>query len=252
MRNLSSIKKWAAQQWPGADHRLPIVSRKAHSVVASAAPTVAVLTEAAVCPDIARARRCAAGGVRTAADSYVISRRAAPPLRLPPPARSPPPQALARWQPQPAALRPRRRYLDDPLLVCRKKFDIRMYVLVTSFRPLRAWVSDLAFCRFCTALYVRDDLENTFVHLTNVAIQKHGDAYNDKHGSKWPLRCLRQFLEGTRGREATERLFERIRGVVVHSLRAVQRNMINDRHCFELYGYDLLIDADLKPWLIEA
>lgn len=136
--------------------------------------------------------------------------------------------------------------------MCGKKFDIRIYVLVTSYRPLRAWVSDLAFCRFCTELYERDDLENTFVHLTNVAIQKHGDGYNDKHGGKWPLASLRLFLEGTRGREATLRLFEGIRGVVLHSLRAVQGNMINDRHCFELYGYDLLIDADLKPWLLEA
>ena len=70
-----------------------------------------------------------------------------------------------------------------------------MYVLVTCFRPLKAWISDLAFCRFCTENYEKGDLENTFVHLTNVAIQKHGDGYNDKHGSKWPLSCLRSFLE---------------------------------------------------------
>ncbi|KAJ1442917.1 tubulin-tyrosine ligase family-domain-containing protein, partial [Ochromonadaceae sp. CCMP2298] len=40
--------------------------------------------------------------------------------------------------------------------------------------------------------------------------------------------------------------------VIVHSLKAVQNVMINDRHCFECYGYDILIDQDLKPWLVEV
>ena len=27
--------------------------------------------------------------------------------------------------------------------------------------------------------------------------------------------------------------------------------MSNEKYCFEFYGFDVLIDSDLKPWLIE-
>jgi tubulin polyglutamylase TTLL1 len=48
------------------------------------------------------------------------------------------------------------------------------------------------------------------------------------------------------------RLFQGIDQVIIHSLKSVQNVMINDRHCFECYGYDILIDGDLKPWLVEV
>jgi len=64
------------------------------------------------------------------------------------------------------------RYIDQPLLVGGKKFDLRIYVLVTSFRPLKVWLSHQGFARFCNEKYSYEisDMDNMMAHLTNVAI----------------------------------------------------------------------------------
>lgn len=72
------------------------------------------------------------------------------------------------------------RYIDKPLLVGQKKFDLRIYVLVTNYRPLKVYLSTLGFARFCNVKYSSDvsELDNMMMHLTNVAVQKKADEYN--------------------------------------------------------------------------
>jgi hypothetical protein len=55
-----------------------------------------------------------------------------------------------------------------------------------------------------------------------------------------------------KGHAATRQLFDDIENIILQSLKAVQSIMSNDRHCFECYGYDILIDDTLKPWLLEV
>ena len=75
------------------------------------------------------------------------------------------------------------RYLGSPLLIGGKKFDLRLYVLVTSFRPLKAYIHREGFGRFCTVKYESTiDPDNMYVHLTNVSLQKKGPEYNAVHG----------------------------------------------------------------------
>lgn len=146
------------------------------------------------------------------------------------------------------------RYLDKPLLIGGKKFDLRLYVLVTSYKPLRAFFYRLGFCRFCAVKYTSNisEVDNLFVHLTNVSIQKQGEEYNDVHGGKWSLENLRLHLISTYGQDKWDKLMDDIYWQVIHSLKAVQGVISNDRHCFEVYGYDIIITEDLKPWLIEV
>ena len=53
------------------------------------------------------------------------------------------------------------------------------------------------------------------------------------------------------GAVATQKLFEGIQFILIHSLKSVKDVIQNDKHCFECYGFDLLIDETLKPWLLE-
>ncbi|KAM6456263.1 putative tubulin polyglutamylase TTLL9 isoform 6-T6 [Liasis olivaceus] len=90
------------------------------------------------------------------------------------------------------------------------------------------------------------------IHLTNVAVQKTAPDYDPEKGCKWMIQQFRLFLTAKHGAEAVEMLFSEMDNIFIKSLQSVQKVIISDKHCFELYGYDILIDQDLKPWLLEV
>ena len=146
------------------------------------------------------------------------------------------------------------RYVENPYLVGGKKFDLRLYLLVTSYSPLTAYLYRGGFARFSFHRFSMEegDIDNTYIHLTNVAIQKGGEKYDREKGCKWNIRNLKLYMVSKHGLEVVNQLFEDIKDMMIRTLLSVQKIMINDKHCFELYGYDILIDQDFKPWLLEV
>ncbi|KAJ8358315.1 hypothetical protein AAFF_G00014670 [Aldrovandia affinis] len=143
------------------------------------------------------------------------------------------------------------RYIEDPYLISGRKFDLRVYVLVTSYRPLKAWLYRDGFARFSGTRFSLGSIRDQYAHLTNVAVQCTAPDYDPERGCKWQLQQLRRYLTARHGARAVEALFGEIDNVFVRSLQSVQKVIINDKHCFELYGYDIILDKGLKPWLIE-
>eukprot|EP01083_Nonionella_stella_P223413 796242_1 len=145
-------------------------------------------------------------------------------------------------------------YISKPLLVGGKKFDLRIFVLVTSFSPLTVYLYRSGFARFSSSQYSADaqHFGNDYIHLTNFAVQKSAPHYCQATGAKWDLRQLKLYLMGKYGPETVNRVFYDMQLCIIRSLLSVQKVMINDKHCFELYGYDVLIDENMKVWLLEA
>ncbi|KAK7493819.1 hypothetical protein BaRGS_00014960, partial [Batillaria attramentaria] len=136
------------------------------------------------------------------------------------------------------------RYIENPYLIGGRKFDIR-------FNPLKVWLYRGGFARFSHTRFSLDSIEDNYVHLTNVAVQKTAPDYDPEKGCKWSTQQLRTYLSAKHGTDAVKKVFQEIDNIIIRSLQSVQKIIINDKHCFEMYGYDILLDDELKPWLIE-
>lgn len=155
------------------------------------------------------------------------------------------------------------KYITNPLLYEGFKFDLRLYVLVTSFNPLEAFIYREGLARFGSRRFstTSTNLKDLQVHLTNSSIQKeydddilfsHPSRMAGKHGGgnktslKWLLNRLQKH-----GIDTTS-LWKEISKLCLQTLRAVDTLILNQPNSFEVFGFDVIIDSELKPWLIEV
>jgi hypothetical protein len=154
------------------------------------------------------------------------------------------------------------KYISNPMLLDGYKFDLRVYVLVTSFSPLEAFVYEKGFARVSSVAYSRA-VESTYdraMHLTNSSLQKHSHdkgeamaiatAEGGGGGTKVSFEYLwkRLSASGVDGAKC----WKRVKDVIVKSLVCVDDVIPFQPNCFELFGYDVLLDSEGKASLIEV
>ncbi|KAF0976317.1 hypothetical protein FDP41_004623 [Naegleria fowleri] len=163
-------------------------------------------------------------------------------------------------------------YIANPLLISGKKFDMRLYVLVSSYDPLRVYLHNDGLARFATEEYDMENLDSVFSHLTNYSLNKKSDAYVrnneegeseedgwNEHAHKWSIPSLKSYLK--RNGFPVEKIWGDVESLIVKTLISVEGRirqtcdkvkLPSTKNCFEIYGFDVMIDNNLKPWLIEV
>ncbi|XP_063775839.1 probable tubulin polyglutamylase TTLL2 [Pseudophryne corroboree] len=147
------------------------------------------------------------------------------------------------------------KYITNPLLISGYKFDLRIYVCVTCFCPLTIYVYQEGLVRFATEKFNLSSLDNIFAHLTNTSINKYSTSYTaDKErvgsGCKWTFGQFRSYLRSLEVDDVL--LWQRIYNIVTMTLLSIAPSIPQYPNCFELFGFDILIDDTLKPWLLEV
>ncbi|XP_076873908.1 putative tubulin polyglutamylase TTLL2 [Brachyhypopomus gauderio] len=147
------------------------------------------------------------------------------------------------------------KYISNPLLISGYKLDLRIYVCVKSFSPLTIYTYQEGLVRFATEKYDLASLDNLFSHLTNTSINKFGPFYTtDKErvgqGCKWTMGKFRTFLHSQGINELL--LWQKINNIVTLTLLTIAPSVPSTSNCLELFGFDILIDSNFKPWLLEV
>lgn len=100
--------------------------------------------------------------------------------------------------------------------------------------------------------------ENNYVHLTNHCLQIYNENYG-KHedGNTLPLESLNDyFKEIFPDKDITveKHVIPRIKDLIIDTFLSSKKslNPSKRRNIFELFGYDFIIDEDLRTWLLEV
>ena len=156
------------------------------------------------------------------------------------------------------------KYLESPLLLWGRKFDIRVWVAVTETFDI--YIYNDGYLRTSSEPYTTD-LDNTknggtmknMIHLTNYCMQKnspHVGKYED--GNTLSFMDFQRYLDQFHKEDNVDfrrDIFPKVKQLCVDAILSAHNELRNGnkgRHSAELFGFDFMVDSDYRVWLIEV
>ncbi|AAQ15983.1 tubulin-tyrosine ligase, putative [Trypanosoma equiperdum] len=146
-------------------------------------------------------------------------------------------------------------YVQRPLLYRGRKFDMRVWALLKS--PYTIYAFTKGSCRTSSSPYDPDDIEDYLVHLTNHCLQEDAPEFGQyEEGNELWFEEVGAYLhEVYRKRVLEDRILPQIASIIIRTLlaaRAELQVLENEPYqCFQLFGYDVIVDEGLSVMLLE-
>lgn len=143
------------------------------------------------------------------------------------------------------------KYIERPLLYQNKKFDLRVWVMIT--HELKGYVFNECYVRVSSEPFSTSSHEK-FIHLTNNALQKYSENYDEDE----TLIDTYQLEAETKLKYPDFNFREHIWSKVIEQTRLAiecchkKLSQFSRKLSFEIFGFDFMIDEQLNTWLIEA
>ena len=144
------------------------------------------------------------------------------------------------------------KYLDNPFLYNKRKFDIRCFVLID--HNLNIFFFREGHLKGCSELYNLND-RNRFIHITNYSLQKKSSKFEIyEEGNEISYLDFKKFLISQKIPLSNfDKMISQMKLLVEISMKSVGKKLLrtNPVLSFEIFGYDFIIDNEFKPWILE-